>query len=137
MRNRFRKVLLIAPDISVYQLLTDHKDIRHISSVSQIFPSIFELSPNLIVFDYEHVSKDMERIVRRIRANRFYNNIKLYCYKTRANEKTDSLLKAIGVDEVIYEQDLRKAPKSKTVLNTIDAMLDAPLVKWVANVAHN
>src|ERR1700712_3284108 len=96
--TRFKKVLLISPDNSSDQFHTDYENVRHIHALDRIFPSIFELSPNLIVFDYNYISKDMERIVRRIRTNNFYSKIKICCYKTKVELKTDGLLKAIGVD---------------------------------------
>ena len=97
-RTRFKKVLVVAPEISSYQLTADSENVRHIHALNNIFPSIYELNPNLIVLDYNFISKDMEKIVRRIRTNTFYSKIKICCYKSKVEPKADSLLKAIGVD---------------------------------------
>ena len=75
-RTRFKKVLLVAPDIFPDQLLTDCKDVKHIQAVSCIFPSLFELNPNLIILDCDYVGSDIEKIIRRIKINKFYNKLK-------------------------------------------------------------
>src|SRR5580698_8122027 len=116
-RTRFKKVLLVSPENSSNQLPADYENVRHIHALDRIFPSIFELSPNLVVFDYNYISKDMEKIVRRIRTNSFYSKIKICCYKAKIEPKADSLLKAIGVDYFIYQEELATTPKSKNTSN--------------------
>ncbi len=110
-RTRFKKVLLVAPDVFPGQLLTGNKNVKHIAAISGIFPSIFELNPNVIIFDYDYVGADIEKVLRRIKINRFYDKLKICCYKARPNEKTDSLLKALGVDHLFYQEDILKAQK--------------------------
>ena len=134
-RTRFKKVLLVAPGVFPEQLLTDYKNVKHIAAINRIFPSIFELNPNVIIFDYDYVGQDIEKILRRIKINRFYDKLKICCYKSVPNQKIDSLLKALGVDHVFY-QDEMTAPKNKTVLNSFSAMFDASIMKWVASVSH-
>ncbi|MCR8558635.1 hypothetical protein KXD93_13345 [Mucilaginibacter sp. BJC16-A38] len=135
-RTRFKKVLLVAPDIFPNQLLADYTNVRHVSATSSIFPSIYELSPDVIVFDYEFMGKEMEKTLRRIKVNKFYSKVKICCFKNTANEKTDSFLKAIGVDYFVYRADLGENSKNKSVLNTFNSIIDASIVKWVMNVTN-
>lgn len=86
-RTRFKKVLLVAPDLFPDQLLADCKSVKHISTVSSIFPSLYEFNPDLVIFDHEYLGKDMEKILRRIMANKFYDRLKICCYKNSPNEK--------------------------------------------------
>jgi hypothetical protein len=136
-RTRFKKVLLVAPDIFPDQLIADYGNVKHVSTTTGIFPSIYEVSPDVIVFDYEFVGKDLENVLRRIRVNKFYNKIKICCYKNTPNEKTDSLLKALGVDQLVYREDLvAKAVNNSKVLNTVNSFIDASIIKWVANATN-
>jgi hypothetical protein len=135
-RTRYNKVLLVAPDVFPNELLTDYKNVKHITAVSGIFPSIFEMNPNVIIFDYDFIGNDIEKVLRRIKINRFYDKLKICCYKSAPNRKTDSLLKALGVDHVFYEEDIEKSPKNKSVLNSFSTMFDTSIMKWVASVSH-
>lgn len=136
-RTRFKKVLLVAPDVIPDELITHHKDVKHISSLAGIFPAIYETTPDLIVFDYDLVGKDVEKVLRRLMSNKFYSNIKIHCYKQKPGEKTDSLLKALGVDQIIYREELAKAaPKSRSVLTAFNPVIDAAIMKWTASVSN-
>jgi hypothetical protein len=135
-RTRFKKVLLVAPEIFPNQLLTDYTNVKHISAASGIFPAIYEMSPDVIVFDYEFMGKDMEKTLRRLKVNKFYNKVKICCFKNAANENADSFLKVLGVDHLIYREDLVQTTKSKSLLNTFSSVVDASIVKWVINVTH-
>jgi len=135
-RTRFKKVLLVAPEIFPNQLLTDYTNVKHISAASSIFPAIYEMSPDVIVFDYEFMGKDMEKTLRRLKVNKFYNKVKICCFKNSANENADSFLKVLGVDHLIYREDLVQTTKSKSLLNAFNSVVDASIVKWVINVTH-
>jgi hypothetical protein len=111
-RARFKKVLLVAPEVYGNQLITDYENVTHVNELNRLFPCIYESNPNLIVFDYDYLSADIEKIVRRIRTNVFYNKIKICCYKSKVEPKADDLLKAIGVDYFIYEEESRSVEKS-------------------------
>jgi hypothetical protein len=135
-RTRFKKVLLVAPEISSHQLTADYKNVRHIYAINNIFPSIYESAPNLIVFDHNFLSKDLENIIRRIRTNNFYSKIKICCYKSKVEPKADGLLKAIGVDFFVYEEELRTIQKSKNIFNIFTEMIERPVLGMLSNV-HN
>jgi hypothetical protein len=135
-RTRFKKVLLVAPEISSHQLTADYKNVRHIYAINNIFPSIYESAPNLIVFDHNFISKDLEKIIRRIRTNSFYSKIKICCYKSKVEPKADSLLKAIGVDFFVYEEELRAIQKSKSIFSIFTEMIERPALGTLSNV-HN
>jgi len=135
-RTRFKKVLLVAPDVYPDRLLADCSIVKHISAVGNVFPSLFELNPDMIIFDYDHVGTDIEKVLRRIRINKFYSKLKVCCYKDRPNSKTDGLLKALGVDYLIYSEDLIDTQKSKTALTNIGSIFDSSILKWVAGVSH-
>ena len=130
-RTRFKKVLLVAPEIFPNQLLADYTNVRHVTAASSVFPSIYEQSPDVIVFDYELMGKEFEKTLRRIKTNKFYNKIKICCFKNTVNEKTDSFFKVLGVDHMIYREQLTENAKSKSLLNTFNSVIDASIVKWV------
>ena len=135
-RTRFKKVLLVAPEIPSHQLTADYKNVRHIYAINNIFPSIYESAPNLIVFDHNFLSKDLENIIRRIRTNNFYSKIKICCYKSKVEPKADSLLKAIGVDFFVYEEELKAIQKSKSIFSIFTEMIERPVLGTLSNV-HN
>jgi hypothetical protein len=82
------------------------------------------------------MGNEMEKIVRRIKINKFYDKLKICCYKSAPNDKTDSLLKALGVDTFIYRADLEKSQKSKTIINSFNTIVDATLMQLVASVSN-
>lgn len=135
-RTRYKKVLVVAPEISSHQLAAEYTDVRHIHSLNNIFPCIYESTPNLIVFDYNFINKDIEKIIRRIRTNNFYSKIKICCYKSKVEPKADSLLKAIGVDFFVYEEELRQIQKSKNIFNVFTEFIERPVLGMLSNV-HN
>jgi len=135
-RTRFKKVLLVAPDVLPNQLLTDYRNVKQISTLTSIFPSIFEWNPDIIVFDCDYMGKDMEKILRRIKVNKFYNKIKICCYKSEPDIKVDSLLRVLGVDQMVYLQDLARVKKSKPVLNGLNTIFDASIMKLMASVSN-
>jgi hypothetical protein len=135
-RTRFKKVLLVAPEIFPNQLLADYTNVRHITATSSVFPSIYEQSPDVIVFDYDFMGKDLEKTLRRLKTNKFYNKIKICCFKNSANEKTDSFLKVLGVDHMIYREQLTENAKSKSLLSTFNSVIDASIVKWVISATQ-
>lgn len=126
----------MAPEVFHSQLLADYKNVKHVSLTGHIFPSIYELSPDVIVFDYEFMGNEMEKTLRRITANKFYNKIKICCFKNTSNEKTDSFLKAIGVDHFVYKSEPLESKQSKLILNTLNSIIDASVVKWMINVTQ-
>ena len=135
-RTRFKKVLLVAPDIFPGELFAGSEYVKHISVLSSVFPCLFDLKPDVVIFDYDFVGNDLEKILRRIKYNKFYNNLKIYCYKSASNEKTDSFLRMLGVDQIIYTEDLAKPQKNKSVFDYAGTILDASILKWVANVSN-
>ncbi len=135
-RTRFKKVLLVAPNGFPGQLLADYKNVKHVAAIGRIFPSIFELKPNVIIFDYDYVGADIEKILRRLKINRFYDKLKICCYKSAPDEKTDSLLKALGVDHLFYQDDIAETQKNNSVLSSFSVMFDTTIMKWVASVSQ-
>ncbi|MDR3693127.1 hypothetical protein [Mucilaginibacter sp.] len=134
-RTRFRKVIVVAPENFDEQLIAGYVNVKHVYSAANVFPAIFESYPELAIFDYDFLGRDLEKILRRIQTNKFYNKIKIYCYKNDPNEKTDSFLKVLGVDQFIYKADLAKTQKQKTVLNTVNAIIDTSIIKLAASVS--
>jgi hypothetical protein len=128
---RTERVLLVAPNIFSVQLLADNQQIRHITSVSRVFPTIYEFAPQMIIFDYDYLDKDMERILRRIRTNKFYNKIKICCFKSSPSHKIDSLLKVLGVNHVIYKSELQNP--SKEAINHVNSILDPTVTDILVN----
>jgi hypothetical protein len=128
--DRFKKVMLVAPDNFPDELTSNLKHVKHITNMRGVFPAIFEYKPEIVIIDCAFAANELEKIIRRIKVNKFYENLKIYCYKSIANEKADSLLKAIGVDRIIYTGDLSAPEKSKSLFSQINSVLDRSLFKW-------
>jgi len=135
-RTRFKRVILVAPEIFPEQLAAGYSRVRHVTSAMHIFPSIHELNPDLIIFDQDYLGRDLENILRRIQTNKFYNRVKIFCYKTDPHEKTDSFLKVLGVDEFIYSKDLVTIKKGNTLFNAVHSVIDTSILKLVASVSN-
>ena len=131
--SRSEKVLLVAPNIYAVKLLPGNKQIKHITSADRVFPAIYEMAPNMIVFDYDYLSEDMEKILRRIRTNAYYNKIKICCFKGSPNRKIDSFLKVLGVDHVIYKNELQNP--TKAAISHIKSILDSTVADLLVNVS--
>lgn len=121
--NKRERILLVAPNIFSIELLDNNKQIKHITSVDRVFPAIFEVVPNIIVFDYDYLNKDMEKILRRIRTNSYYNKIKICCFKSSPDRRIDSFLQVLGVNHVIYKDELQNP--TKTAINHIKSILNS------------
>lgn len=135
-RTRFKKVLLVAPDVFPDQLIADCKVIKHIAAIGNIFPSLYEFNPDVIIFDYDYLAKDIEKVLRRISINKFYDKLKVCCYKSAPNTKTDDLLKTLGVDHLIYTEDILKPQKNKAARTNLGTIFDSSILKWVASTSH-
>jgi hypothetical protein len=135
-RIRSKNVLLVAADTFSVELLPNNKMFRRISVASSIFPSIHEIKPNVVIFDYDHLIKDMEKILRRISTNPAYSKIKICCYKTAAHTKTDSLLKALGVDHIFYPEDFKKPTENKNIAAVLSGIFDAPIANLLAKASN-
>ena len=130
---RTERVLLVAPNIFSVQILANNKQIRHVNSVDRVFPAIYEMAPHMIIFDYDYLSKDMERILRRIRTNPYYNKIKICCFKSGQSRKIDSLLKVLGVNHVIYKDDLHNP--TKETMSHVKSILDSAVTDLLVNAS--
>lgn len=133
--SRSKKVLLVAPRAFPTELVAGYNTVRQVSTQTAIFPSIHEVKPDVILFDYEHMAGDMEKILRRLQSNSYYRNIKICCYKNKEHTRVDGLLKVLGVNHFFYQEDLEKVSKNKSALSAINGILDASIVNWVAGVA--
>ncbi len=129
--SKYEKVLLVAPNIFSVQLLTNNTHIKHITSADRVFPCIYEMAPHIIVFDYDYLSNDMEKILRRIRTNPYYNKIKICCFKSSPERKIDSFLKALGVNHVIYNHEFHNP--TKTTISHIKSILDPAVTDLMIN----
>ena len=134
-RVRSKYVLLVAPENFSVELLSDNKQFRHVFSANNIFPSIHEMKPDLVIFDYDHLVKDIEKVLRRIQTNQAYSKIKICCYKNKEHSKIDSLLKILGVDYIFYPADFNAPVKSKFVTNMF-SLFEAPVKNQLAKATH-
>lgn len=134
-RTRSKKVLLVAPKAFPNEFLDGYQTVRQVAAQSAIFPSIHEVKPDVILFDYAHMGGDFEQVLRRLQSNKFYRNIKICCYKNKEHTAVDGFLKVLGVNHFFYQDELEKVSTSKTTLTTINNILDESIVNWVAGVA--
>lgn len=133
MYSKSEKVLLVAPNIFSVQLLASNKQVKHITSIDRVFPAIYEMAPNMIVFDYDYLSEDMEKILRRIRTNPYYNKIKICCFKSTPNRKIDSFLKILGVNHVIYKNELHNP--TKAAISHVKSIFDSAITDLLVNAS--
>lgn len=126
-------MLLVAPNIFSVQILAVNKQIKHVTSVDRVFPAIYEMLPNIIVFDYDYLSDDMEKILRRIRTNAYYNKIKICCFKSSPDRRIDGFLKILGVNHVIYKDELQN--QTKAAINHVKSIFDAAVSDLLVNAA--
>ena len=130
---RSERVLLVAPNIFSVQLMAENKQVKHITSIDRVFPTIFEMQPNIIVFDYDYLSEDMEHVLRRIRRNSFYKKIKICCFKSSPNNRIDSFLEVLGVDHVIYKTELQN--QSGAAINQVKSIFDKAVTNILVNAS--
>ncbi len=136
-RTRSKKVILVASEIFPEQLIRGYSNVRHVGVLGGLFPAIFEFNPDLIILDHDFVgSKEMEKTLRRISANKFYNKIRIHCFKAQRSEKTDSLLKVLGVDLFTYREDLLKEQKPHGVLSSVHSIIDHSIIALTASVSN-
>ena len=135
-RVRSKNVLLVAPETFSVELLPDNKQFRHISIISHIFPSIHEQKPNLVILDYDHLTLDIEKILRRLQSNPSYSKIKICCYKNKEHTKVDSLLKALGVDHIFYPEDFKKTVKGNGIVNAFANIFDVSVLALLAKPSN-
>ena len=133
MHFRTERVLLVAPNIFSLKLLASNKQIKHITSVDRVFPAIYEIAPHVIIFDYDYLNADMEKLLRRIRTNAYYNKIKICCFKSTANRRLDEFLKVLGVNHVIYKDELHN--NSKAAINHVKSILDSAVTDLLVNAS--
>jgi hypothetical protein len=134
-RIRSKNVLLVAPDNFSVELLSDNKQFRQISATRNIFPAIHEQKPNLIVFDYDYLQADIEKILRRLQSNTAYSKIKVCCYKQKEHTKVDALLKALGVDHIYFPEDFKKPEKTAGISAALSNIFDATVMPLLAKTA--
>ena len=79
---------------------------------------------------------DLEKILRRITVNKFYNKIAIHCFKASRDEKVDSLLKVLGVDQFIYSDNFVKDKKAGSVLDAVNSIIDTSIVNLAASVSN-
>ena len=133
MHFRTERVLLVAPNIFSLKLLASNKQIKHITSVDRVFPAIYEIAPHVIIFDYDYLNADMEKLLRRIRTNAYYNKIKICCFKSTANRRIDEFLKVLGVNHVIYKDELHN--NSKAAISHVKSILDSAVTDLLVNAS--
>lgn len=133
-RIKAKKILLVAPEFFSTQLLNTDEDVKHVTQTGQIFPVIFDYNPELIVFDYDFLGADFERILRRIKSNSFYKRTKICCYKPKAERKVDGLLSTLGVNYFLHEPAAKKVEEATSNF-TLPEALSKLFQSTVLNVA--
>ena len=134
--KKCKKVLIVSADNAINKLMnfpesSNTCSICNISNPAKIFTSLYEGKPDIIIFDHDFLKKDVHNILRRIKANAFYDSIKVCCYRTEADQKADDLLKALGVEQMIYKTQL----ESKTTNIAVEFKSDNILRLLSLNLA--
>lgn len=123
-RIKSGKILIVSP-VPFPVPVAGKSQFMHVDAQARIFPAINEFQPGAVVFDYEYLGTEFEKILRRFKANHYYSKIKVYCYKQAWQPRADSLLKTIGVDEFIYAEELQpQAAKATGALTAIGNMIE-------------
>ncbi|GAB2974629.1 hypothetical protein GCM10027049_06160 [Mucilaginibacter puniceus] len=116
------KSLLIVANTTAHIIVPVKKNLVHINCINRIFPAIHEHKPDGIILDHDFLGVEMEKILRRLRSNPFYKDIKISCYKTKPHTRVDDLLKTLGVQQFIYAQE-QKQPAIATPAKTSNSAL--------------
>lgn len=136
-RSHSKKVVLLASEMFPCQLLNGYANIRQVHRLNHLFPAIFEINPDLLIIEHDFVgSKDVEKILRRVRANKFYKHIRIQCFMNERSEKAESLFKALGADQFVYREDLLKTQKQHGVMDTVHSVIDHSMIKLAASVSN-
>lgn len=118
MKPKFKPLLVVTNAETSFIALAE-KNIIYVNSVNSIFPAMHEVQPCGIVLDHDYMGNDVEKALRRIRSNPFYKKIKVYCYKSCPNTKTDDTLKALGIQQFIYSETATQPKTKNKTLNLI------------------
>ncbi|MDB4926111.1 hypothetical protein [Mucilaginibacter sp.] len=129
------KPLLVVAEAATSISIPVKRNIVRVTNLNRIFPAIHELQPCGIVLDYNYMGNEVEKILRRIRSNPFYNNLKIYCYKTSSHTKVDGLLRALGVQEFIYAED--KQPKVSATVKMLSTIFETVSTTKLAEASYN
>lgn len=105
MKDFENTAVVMVSGTSFYPSESIYMPIHHVTCIHKIFPTLYQHKPDTIIIDYEFLDTEAENIIRRIRTNPYYKKLKICCLKSSINNKADSLLKAIGVDFLIYKND--------------------------------
>ncbi len=81
------------------------------------------------------MGSETEKVLRRLTSNPFYNDIKIYCYKSRPHTKVDGLLTVLGVKQFIYA-DTAKKKKSNLTGKLFSYVLDSVMAPNLIDTAH-
>ena len=127
-RIKAKTVLLVSPRMLSDQALTVAKSIKHITDVAHIFPAIYEMKPDLIIFDTDFIGEDIGKIIRRIRANSFYDRTKICCYKSSFKLSEESLLRTLGVNDVVNAREIEEQ-KSNSFAFAIHSLFNPAMSK--------
>lgn len=129
------KLLVVAAATSSVPVQANKKVI-HVNDGNRVFPAIYQHMPDSIILDYDYLSADTERILRRLRANTFYHKIKVCCYKSTSNTKVDDLLKTLGVQQFIYAEDAKaQLNQQKSAFKTLSEILEARVMSNLAEAS--
>jgi hypothetical protein len=96
------KAIVLSSVATCGLLKSEYHVVKHITAVKDIFPTIFAEQPETFVFNYDDVGNTIVKALFRIRSNEFYRKLQIHCYKRSVEKDTDSYLKLLGVDKIIY-----------------------------------
>jgi len=83
------EILVVGTD-DFHALFNDlESNVRCIKSLKSIFPSLYMFCPAVVIVEYEHFKSAFDYYLMRIRANKYYDKLKVYCC---INEPDESLL---------------------------------------------
>jgi len=105
-----KKILIILSKNSELIIKSHDGNIIYIDKKNLIFPTLFTLCPNIFIIEDSYLDENLVKILGRIKANKFYNQMRIYCYipsgtNTNSNYK---YLKIIGINAVLDENTVSK-----------------------------
>lgn len=130
MRIKSGSILVVAPAASGISLPA-YKKTTHVTGMTRIFPAIHATQPSGIVLDYDFMGDDIQKVLRRLTGNSFYNKIKIYCYKSKPHTRVDGLLQALGVQYFIYAPE-EKTAKQVNPVKALGEMLEDAVANTLA-----
>ena len=106
-KNRV-EVLLVGSDEFFLLFDNDDRSHRFVKDLKSIFPSLYLFCPKVVIIEYDHFKDIVNYYLMRIRANKYYYRLKVYCCLKEPNEITIEHLKLLRTRAIVTHDLVEK-----------------------------